>query len=227
MRKSKYQLMLDKNEERKHMKELIQDYKDESNKWEFLKEHNHLFATAGIVNINHVFFNNQQQIDLNSNYLSSATFVAPSFSFLVPYKISFMVTNSGGGGFPLIFIRDSIATPASQGTTIPDPSNGNMFMFGEGNNKTTVQTQTSGGVVVDYSFGTADPAISSCIITVSEQVANTVQINVFNGSQYNTQIYTTVPGVFSTIIRDIGAFINVPVAGYVNSQFNIVKTVPW
>lgn len=228
MRKqSIYDKLKTKSEEKKYVKELVAAFKESDNKHDFLKEHPSLFATAGVLNLSYFLPNGTIFQNFATFLMEPLTTYTSSYTFIVPYKITFKISNlSPIGCNPMMFIRDNVTTGLSNATPYPDPALGNKFIFGGGSNAQAI-TQTTTGVIVDSSFGAS--TTNGALITIQEQINNAIQINVYNGITYNSQSYTSIVGVFTTPTRNIGLYADLPLITptSLTCAYAIAPTVSW
>lgn len=236
MKKTRYEKLKEHMEQKAHIAELVKEYRGSENKWDILKEYQGLFSTTGILNLKYLLPNQSDVQDFNTTYLASTVTSAQTPTFTIPYKITFQIdwtnTQAINSFYPLLFIRDGVAADDGTGTVLPSTANGNMFVFGPTSSTQGVLavTQTSTGTQVDGSYGGANIPLPTAFYTIQEQTVNALQINVYDGANYNSQAYTPITGVFATTSRNIAIFARMvasPATQLFNSVYRVANTVSW
>lgn len=248
---TKHQKLLKKFEEKKHRMEFIKEFQETTNKWQFLVDHPSVFGgSTGTTPVIQTFLlpngtTTQTYSSLNDPSHAAVTITSgtsTTFSFVVPYKITFTIgynpafTNSATKN-PGIFIRDLNVVPTGQGDiNFPDVSNGNNVMVGPIINSGATPgvfasfNTTGFGPALETAMGGTIAPVTGALWTIKETVAGSVQINIFDGANYNTHTYYTVAVPFATSGRNIALFHHAD--GYVpndntTTTFTVAPTVIW
>lgn len=229
-----------KMNEKRHRAKFLEGYNHAIDKHAYMIEHPALFASSALYGSTATQItlpnNSQSQLLNNGAAVSSATVVSSSSTFNIPYKISFTINTIITGNFnPTIFIRDTINTPSSQGSSTPDASNGNLIMLGilaSGGitlqKQTTIPTSSNLSAAAQVALGGNAALIpSSTIFTIEEDSQNSILINIFNGTNWSQKNYYSFVGPFTTGLRNIGLFEWWSSGVGYNTTFTIAPTVSW